>query len=86
MANHVHVLLDPKLPLRVITQGIKGFTAREANQFLKRKGAFWQDESFDHWVRNQSEFCRIKSYIERNPVVAGLVERPENWPWSSASK
>jgi hypothetical protein len=53
---------------------------------LNRTGApFWQDESFDHWIRDPAEAVRIRSYIERNPVVAGLAKRAEDWPWSSAS-
>jgi hypothetical protein len=47
---------------------------------------FWEDESFDHWVRDEAELVRIRTYIERNPVTAGLVERAEDWPWSSAAK
>ncbi len=86
MANHVHVLLQPRVPMRRITNGVKGVTARVANQILGRTGQpFWQDESFDRWVRNEAEFERIRSYIERNPVAAGLVKKPEDWPWSSAS-
>jgi hypothetical protein len=45
---------------------------------------FWQEESFDHWVRGDEEFNRIAHYIEQNPVKAGLVKRSEDWPWSSA--
>ncbi len=87
MANHIHVLLSPQSPLAEITQQIKGVTAREANRILHRTGAaFWQDESFDHWIRGPEEASRIRSYIERNPVAAGLAKRPENWPWSSASR
>jgi len=37
-------------------------------------------------VRNDVELRRIRIYIERNPVTVGLVERPEDWPWSSAAK
>lgn len=87
MSNHVHLLVWPKTELSVITKSLKGFTAREANRTLDRTGqTFWQDESFDHVVRNEDEFYRIKRYIERNPVKAGLVKRPEDWPWSSAAK
>ena len=69
-----------------VTQWIKGASAREANRILNRAGCpFWQDESFDHWCRNEAEFARIKQYIEWNPVKAGLVKRPDDWPWSSAS-
>jgi len=86
MVNHVHVLFEPRVPLAKITRLIKGHTAREANRILRRTGqAFWQDESFDHWVRSESECQRIISYIERNPVAAGLVKQPEEWAWSSAS-
>ena len=86
MANHVHVLVTPVAPLAKTTRLVKGSTARQANLLLGLTGNyFWQDESFDHWVRNPAEWQKIRSYIERNPVAAGLVARPEDWPWSSAS-
>lgn len=85
MPNHVHVLLRPLLSLARITAGIKGVSAKDANARLGRIGNhFWQDESFDHWVRNSMESERIKRYIEWNPVKAGLAPRPEDWRWSSA--
>ncbi len=85
MPNHVHILLDPCLPLAKISGVIKGVSARDANATLRRTGKpFWQDESFDHWVRNSAEFERIRHYIEWNPVRAGLVARPQDWKWSSA--
>jgi len=87
MANHVHVLLTPVVALEQVTHQVKGATARRANIILSRTGTqFWQDESFDHWVRNPAEREKIRIYIECNPVVAGLVARPEDWPWSSASR
>ena len=58
-----------------------------ANQLLGRVGStFWQDESFDHWVRNDHQFERITRYIEDNPVTAGLVKCAAEWPWSSATR
>jgi len=86
MANHVHVLLDPKISPSRLLQSLKGFTAREANRMLGRTGeTFWQAESFDHWVRNEQEYLRIVAYIENNPVKAGLVGHAEDYPWSSAN-
>ncbi len=83
--NHVHVLLDAHLPLAKISGVIKGVAARDINGSLGRSGKpLWQDESFDHWVRNSAEFERIRYYIEWNPVHASLVARPEDWKWSSA--
>ena len=86
MPNHVHLLISPKALVPRIMNGLKGVTARDANSILGRKGKhFWQDESFDHWVRSPREFDRIRTYIEMNPVSAGLTSRPQDWPWSSAT-
>jgi REP element-mobilizing transposase RayT len=75
------------IPLSQITRSLKGSTAREANKLLDRTGQpFWQDESYDHWARDDDEFSRIIAYIENNPVKAGLVLKPEDWQWSSAAE
>jgi REP element-mobilizing transposase RayT len=85
MANHVHLLIYPEIGLPRITESVKSYPARQAHAILRRTGLpFWQDESHDHWVRGTDELARIVRYIERNPLVAGLVTRPEDWPRSSA--
>jgi len=85
MPNHVHVLLLPKIPPPKLLQSLKGSSAREANRLLGQSGqAFWQRESYDHWVRSEAEWERIAGYIENNPVHAGLAPRPEDYRWSSA--
>ena len=45
---------------------------------------FWQHESFDRWIRDRYELEKAIRYVERNPVHAGLVQREEDWEWSSA--
>src|SRR6185436_14134317 len=65
MPNHVHVLLRPKTSMPAITRWLKGSTARQANLILGRtRQAFWQDESFDHRVRDEVELERIVRYVE----------------------
>jgi REP element-mobilizing transposase RayT len=87
MPNHVHLLMTPQVPVPRILQCLKGYTAREANKRLGRGGeAFWQSESYDHWVRSRDEFNRIVRYIETNPVKAGLAREPAEYQWSSAGK
>ncbi len=87
MANHVHVLLTPGIHPRQLVASLKGTTARHANQLLGRTGQpFWQAECYDRWVRDEEEFRRICSYIENNPVKAGLSAEPAAFAWSSASK
>ncbi len=86
MPNHVHMLVIPRVPLATLTRRLKGFTARQANRILGRTGeAFWQPESYDHWVRSEEEWGRIVRYIENNPLGASLATRPEAYPWSSAA-
>jgi len=81
MANHVHVLLRPRIPLRKALMNIKSASARAANAALGRKGEpFWQNESYDHWVRDDHERRSIIRYIHFNPVTAGLVIHSEEWP------
>jgi REP element-mobilizing transposase RayT len=85
MPNHVHLLVTPHVVATQWLGPLKGFTAHEANFILGRQGRpFWQDESYDHLVRSGTEFQRIRRYIERNPVKAGLACAVEEYPWSSA--
>jgi REP element-mobilizing transposase RayT len=85
MGNHLHVLFFPLVPPSRLLKSLKGFTARQANRLLGRTGEpFWQKESYDHWVRSEIEWNRIASYIEENPVKAGLVSRAQDYLWSSA--
>jgi putative transposase len=72
--------------LSKIMQGLKGYSARKANEILRRKGKFWHDESFDHWIRSQGELEETCEYIDMNPVKAGLCKKPEDWRWSSAGE
>jgi REP element-mobilizing transposase RayT len=70
MANHVHVVLKPIWTLAKVMQGIKGFTSHEINGVQNARGrVLWQDESYDHWVRDEGELARIIDYIENNPVA-----------------
>jgi hypothetical protein len=84
MPNHVHVLVTPKTSPVQFLKSIKNYTARQANVILARRGPFWQAESYDHWVRDGVEHRSIQTYIEENPVKAGLARGPEDYPWSSA--
>jgi len=86
MPNHVHLLATPKVVARQWLAPLKGFIAHRANELLGRRGrAFWQDESYDHLVRSGGQFERIRSYVESNPVTAGLVAEAQQYPWSSAT-
>ena len=82
MPNHVHLLLTPQVEVPKLLRSLKGLTAKRANQALGWRGAFWQEESYDHVV----EFDRMRGYLEENPVRAGLAAGAEAYPWSSAGR
>ncbi len=85
MPNHVHVLLTAHVAVPRLLASLKGITAKRANQILGLCGRpFWQEESYDHVVRNGPEFQRILKYIEENPVRAGLAAVATEFRWSSA--
>lgn len=86
MPNHVHVLLTPHegVGLAKMMQRIKGGSAFLANQALNQRGTFWQAEYFDRMIRDDRHAERVAQYIRYNPVKAGLCNRPEDWPLSSA--
>jgi putative DNA methylase len=87
MPNHVHLLLTPRVSASKLLGSLKSATGKRANLLLQRTGQpFWQDESYDHLVRNDEEFRRIRRYIENNPVTAGLAAKPEEYEWSSAGQ
>jgi REP element-mobilizing transposase RayT len=70
MPNHVHVLVCPinghHLP--DILHAWKSFTSNQVNKAYGRTGRLWQNESYDHIVRNECAFHAIRRYIAENPV------------------
>jgi REP element-mobilizing transposase RayT len=85
MANHVHILFRPHQTTTRVLQWLKGATARDANRLLARTGKpFWQRESYDRWIRTDEQLERTVTYIENNPVKAGLATEAFLYRWSSA--
>lgn len=82
MPEHVHLLLtEPEVyPLATSLSVLKGETAK-----VLKSGPlpFWQTRYYDFNVLTQVKFVEKLRYIHRNPVTRGLVEKPEDWPWSS---
>lgn len=76
MPNHVHLLvsgLSRNVMLKQVASW-KKWSALKINEALGRGGRFWQDESFDHLVRHQAAFEKLRRYIAENPAKAGLRE------------
>lgn len=85
MPNHLHLLLTPtEITLERAMQFIKGGYSHRVNVELGKKFEVWQRGFTDRRVRNRAEYDGFRDYIYKNPVEAGLVQRPEEFRYSSA--
>ena len=86
MPDHVHVVVAPfpDHDLGSIIHSWKSYTAHLINLRTHRSGPVWQRESFDHLICSAEDFDRFITYVEDNPVAAGLCTTREQWPFSSA--
>ncbi len=74
MPNHVHLLAvfpSGKAMKDQFGSGLR-FTAKRINQTINRSGSLWQEEPFDHLVRNAEQYDTLRRYIAANPVKARL--------------
>jgi len=87
MPNHVHVMFRTlnETPMHQILNSWKGASSRKMNELLGRAGKLWQRESYDRLVRDGDHHYACRRYIRRNPVKAGLCEKPEDWKFPSAN-
>jgi len=86
MPNHVHAIfstLFEHTPADIL-HSWKSFTSHKVNAMLGRHGPLWERESFDHLIRSIGHFEGFMSYIEQNPVVVGLCQSAQDWPYSHA--
>ena len=86
MPNHVHLILVPRT-----SDGLAAAVGQVHQRYTRRvnlregwRGYLWQGR-FASFVMGDDYVLSAAAYIERNPVKAGLVDRAEDWPWSSAA-
>ncbi len=87
MPDHVHIALNPlardegTICLPQILQAIKSTSAHRINRELGHRGPVWQQESFDCALRREEQLGDKIDYMLGNPVRAGLVRNPMDYPW-----
>src|ERR1700686_4479104 len=82
MPEHVHLLLSE--PQReTLADALKSLKQGVSRRLIGDAEHFWQKRYYDFNIRNYPQFVEKLRYIHRNPVKAGLCERPEDWEWSS---
>ncbi len=84
MSNHYHLLLEtPEGNLSKIMRHINGAYTTYFNVKRKRAGHLLQGRYKAILVEADEYLVELSRYIHLNPVRVGLVEKPEQYPWSS---
>jgi putative transposase len=84
MQNHTHLLLRPQdVPISRLMQQLNSTYCQWFNRRHDRVGHVLQGRFHCRLVDNDVYFLRVLRYVVRNPVTAGYVHDPADWPWSS---
>ena len=67
-----------------ITHSWKSYTGHAVIKLFNLPKPFWMVDYHDRFIRDERHLEIARDYINQNPVVAGLVQNAEDWPWSSA--
>jgi REP element-mobilizing transposase RayT len=84
MPDHVHFFVMPadrQADLSKYSQAFRSLVTRQ----LRPRGflyPLWQREFFDHLLRSDESYEQKWQYVRLNPVRAGLVAAPEEWPYA----
>ncbi len=84
MPDHVHFFcrdVSQTKPLSLCVGKWKEWTTKRVRRERGWRSSLWQREFFDHLLRSDESYKAKWAYVRMNPVRAGLVERPEDWPY-----
>jgi putative transposase len=87
MSNHVHLLLRTPA-VGALGRPMRWFMTESAKAFhraRKRRGHFWERRYRACLVEDNVYALAALRYMDRNPVRAGIVEDPADYPWSSCA-
>lgn len=86
MTNHVHLILRPiDECLSSCVQHFAGMYAKYFNEMQGRHGALYKGRYYSTVVQSVIYTIRVLRYVHLNPVKAGMVSAPEEYPWSSCN-
>lgn len=87
MTNHVHLLITPEQPrsLPLMMQAMGRSYVQRLNARYQRTGTLWEGRYKASLVQSNHFLLACQRYIELNPVRAGVVSAPGEYPYSSYS-
>jgi putative transposase len=86
MTNHVHLVIETTKSGGELSQIMKGINLSYAQHYktkYKYTGHFWQDRFKSIIISKDEYLLACGSYVELNPVRAGMVKAPQDYAWSS---
>ncbi len=85
MPTHIHILLTPlhNNGVSVYLQNLLNSYTRYFNEKNRRKGPLWQGRFKSVAVNSDEQLLHLTRYIHLNPTSSGLVDKPEDWKYSS---
>jgi putative transposase len=86
MPNHIHLLVRPsgEETLAKMMQGVTLCYSKYFNRENGRTGRLWECRYYSTVIDGDRYLWTVTKYIENNPVRAGMVKKPEDYPYSSA--
>lgn len=85
MPTHIHLIIK-----QLTKNGISEFMANILNSYTryfntihKRKGPLWESRFKSVLVKTDDQLLHLTRYIHLNPVTAKLINKPQDWPYSS---
>ena len=85
MTNHVHLLVTPQTAdgIGVMMRRLGQRYVQYINRTYKRSGTLWEGRYKSCITSEEAYVLACYRYIELNPVAAGMVAHPADYPWSS---
>jgi putative transposase len=86
MSNHVHLVLNPgdsETSIPALMKRLAGRHTRRTNRIERRTGTLWDARYYSSPIETDSYLLACCRYVELNPVRAGIVKSPDDYPWSS---
>jgi len=86
MSNHIHLLLRPQgeESLHKMMQGVTLCYTQHINRTHGRSGRLWESRYYSSIIDKERYLWAVARYIEQNPVRARMVNKAEDYPYSSA--
>jgi REP element-mobilizing transposase RayT len=79
MPDHLHLFVRGNVEF-ILSQWVR-LLKRRLSKSISQSSPHWQDGFFDHLIRQAESYSEKWEYVRQNPVRAGLVLSPDDWPF-----